>query len=51
LGEYQRSQPHYTAADGTWSVSYDQKFVGETGKHFSVSVEDKTKKASGVTGR
>jgi hypothetical protein len=54
LGEYQRPQAHYTAADDTWSVFYDQKFVdgmGEVGKHFSVSVEDKTKKTSIIAGR
>lgn len=46
LGEYQRPQADYTAADGTWSVSYDQKNADGSGKHFSVSVEDKTKKAA-----
>jgi hypothetical protein len=45
LGEYQRPQVHYTTADDKWSVSYDQKSAdGVLGKHFSVSVEDKTKK-------
>lgn len=56
LGEYQRPQANYTAAKDTWSVSYDQKYVdangmAENGKHFSVSVEDKTKKTSIVAGR
>jgi hypothetical protein len=49
LGEYQRPQAHYTATDGTWSVSYAQKYVdgtGEAGTPFSVTVEDKTKKIS-----
>lgn len=50
LGEYQRPQARYTAAGDTWSVVYDQKKdangMGETGKHFSISVEDKTKKTS-----
>jgi hypothetical protein len=45
LGEYQRPQVHYTTADDEWSISYDQKSAdGILGKHFSVSVEDKTKK-------
>ena len=49
LGEYQRPQAQYTAADDTWSVSYDQKYIdglGEIGKRFSVTVEDKSKKTS-----
>jgi hypothetical protein len=49
LGEYQRPQAHYAAADDSWSVSYDQKDAsgaGQPGKHFSVTVEDKTKKTS-----
>jgi hypothetical protein len=48
LGEYERPQVRYMTEDETWSVSYDQKGVngtGETGKHFSVTVDDKTKKA------
>ena len=54
LDEYRRPQPQYTAE--TWSVSYDSKSVdangmGGVGKHFSVSVEDKTKKASIVAGK
>jgi len=53
--EYQRSQARYNPADDSWSVSYEQKYVdangmAETGKHFSVTVGDKTKKASLVTG-
>jgi hypothetical protein len=54
LGEYQRPQAHYTAKDGTWSVSYAQKYVdgmGEVGTPFSVTVEDKTKKISIVRDR
>ncbi len=51
LHEYQRSEARYTAADDVWSVSYDQNYVDANGmagagKHFSVSVGDKTKKAS-----
>lgn len=45
-GEYQRPLADYMAEDGTWSVSYDQKNADGLGKHFSVSVEDKTKKAA-----
>jgi hypothetical protein len=54
LGEYQRPQARYTATDGTWSVSYAQKYVdgmGEVGTPFSVTVEDKTKKTSIVPNR
>lgn len=55
LGEYQRPQVQYAAADDTWAVSYDQKNdangMGDAGKHFSVSVEDRTKKTSIVAGR
>lgn len=56
VGEFQRPQAQYSAPDHTWSVSYDQESVdrngmGKTGKHFKVSVEDKTKKASVAAGR
>ena len=51
LGEYQRPQADYTAADETWSVSYNQTDADGVGKQFSVSVEDKTKKTSVVAGR
>ena len=49
LREYQRPQAHYNyvRADDTWFVSYDQIYIngmGEVGKHFMVTVEDKTKK-------
>jgi hypothetical protein len=49
LSGYQCSKVNYTVTDNTWSVWYDQKTVEgvtETGKHFSVMVEDKTKQAS-----
>jgi hypothetical protein len=54
LDEYRRPQPQYT--DETWSVSYDSKSVdangmGGVGKHFSVTVEDKTKKTSITAGK
>lgn len=51
VSAYQRSQADYTAADETWSVSYDQTNAEGAGKHLSVSVEDKTKKASIIAGR
>jgi hypothetical protein len=41
---FKRSRADYTAANETWSVSYDQTDAAVTGKHFSVTVEDKTKK-------
>ena len=49
LDEYRRTLPQYTG--DTWSVSYDSKSVdangmGGVGKHFSVSVDDKTKKTA-----
>jgi hypothetical protein len=49
LEQFQNPQTRYTAADEIWSVFYEQKSVDgvvDAGKHFSVSVEDKTKKAS-----
>ena len=49
--EYQRPQADYIAKDETWSVSYDQKYADGFGNHFSVSVEDKTKKTSFTAGR
>jgi hypothetical protein len=56
LDEYRRTLPQYT--EETWSVSYDSKSVdvdangmGGIGKHFVVSVEDKTKKASVAPGK
>ncbi len=47
LNEYQRPQTQYRPADETWSVFYGkQSGDGTAGKHFSVSVEDRTKKTS-----
>jgi hypothetical protein len=47
LNEYQRPQTQYRPADETWSVFYGkQSDDGAVGKHFTVSVEDKTKKTS-----
>ena len=49
--EYQRPQTEYTAADETWSVSYQQMYADGASKRFTVSVEDKTKKTSFAAGR
>jgi hypothetical protein len=53
LDEYQRPQVNYVPADDIWSVVYQKSIesMGEIGKHFSVNVEDKTKKTSIVTDR
>lgn len=54
LGGYQCSKVDYTVADDAWSVMYDQKptdGMADAGKHFIVSVEDKTKKTSIVAGK
>jgi hypothetical protein len=53
LDEYQRPQANYVPADDIWSVVYQKSIesMGEIGKHFSVNVEDKTKKTSIVTDR
>ncbi len=50
-GDYQRPQAHYTAENDRWSVTYDQAALdsngmARVGKHFNVTVEDKTKKIS-----
>lgn len=51
--EYQRPEPQYDPADNTWSLLYEQKSDGmvDIGNHFSVAVDDKTKKTSIVPGR
>jgi hypothetical protein len=47
LNEYQRSQAQYRLQDETWSVSYGKKSDDAiSGKHFSINVEDRTKKTS-----
>ena len=49
LDNYQRPRAEYAAANDSWSVVYDQKSgdgSSEAGKHLSVNVGDKTKKAS-----
>ena len=49
VADYPRRQVAYTTANDTWSVSYNQKPVDGAagiGKHFSVTVEDKTDKVS-----
>lgn len=52
LDDYERPRPEYNGAAGTWSLVYDRKLSDETqsGAPFSVAVDDKTKKASIVTG-
>lgn len=53
--EYERPEGQYNAADNTWSLFYDQKKsvngMANIGKHFSVTVDDKTKATSIVPGR
>lgn len=52
--EYQPPEAQYSAADDTWSLSYDEKPADgttEAGKHFAVTVDGKTKKTTIVPGR
>jgi len=54
LTEYQRLDPQYNPADEIWSLGYDQRLVdgtAETGRHFSVTVDDKTKGTVFVSGK
>lgn len=49
LGEYRPPQAKYVAEEDAWTVSYSQKgadAASGTSKHFSVSVDDKTKRTS-----
>jgi hypothetical protein len=51
--QYWRPDPRYNPADKIWSLEYDQKAhyaSGALGKHFTVTVDNKTKKAS-IPGR
>lgn len=53
LGSYQQPATEYHESDDTWSLSYDQKTAdsgSETGKHFRITVDNKTKKAAIVAG-
>ncbi|MEY2485896.1 MAG: hypothetical protein QOH39_1544 [Verrucomicrobiota bacterium] len=53
LSEYQGRQVKYAAAEDRWAVVYNQKSedgAAKPGKHFSVTVEDKTKKTAIVPG-
>ena len=43
LDEYRRPQVQYDTERETWSLSYEDK--GATGKHFSVAIDEKTRKA------
>jgi hypothetical protein len=49
VGDYQSRKTNYNSSAATWTVSYDQS-SGKSGsdgqKHFTVTVEDKTSKAS-----
>lgn len=46
LREFHRSAPQYNPAEDLWTVSFDQRSAtGTAGKHFRISVEDKTQKA------
>jgi hypothetical protein len=53
--EYQRPEPRFNTAYGTWSLGYDQKQdvsgMSETGQHFSVTIDDKTKGIVFVPGK
>lgn len=54
IADYQRRPVAYTSANDTWSVSYKQKAVDANagvGKHFSVTVEDKTDKVTITPGQ
>lgn len=45
VGEFERARPRYDVTNETWTVTYDQRLAdGTAGKHFSVKIEDKTKK-------
>jgi hypothetical protein len=49
LNEYQRPKADYSAVKDKWSIFYDQKptdGMPQMGKHFLVTIEDKTKNAS-----
>jgi hypothetical protein len=53
LAEYQRPEPQYDPVDETWSLLFDEKRMDgttEIGKHFSVAVDDKTKRTVLVSG-
>ena len=56
LRAYERPTPHYNYLhrDDTWWVSYEGKSVNgmtTVGNHFSVTIEDKTKKLWLIPGR
>lgn len=53
VGDYQNRKVNYNSSAATWTVSYDQSAgTGESNgrKHFAVTVEDKTSKASVTPG-
>ena len=51
--EYQRQELQYDPSDQAWSLVYDERSPegGESGKHLSVAVGDKTKRTALVTGK
>ena len=52
LNSYQRSGTEYHEPDDTWSLTYEKPAdtASERGKHFSVTVDNRTKKAAVVPG-
>jgi hypothetical protein len=53
LGDYLRPRADYSLSDDVWSVSYNQRGSGATekSKHFTVMVDDRTRKALVTTDR
>ena len=54
LSDYLRPDPQFDAIDNTWLLFYDRKPVAGAappGKHFTVAVDEKTKRAALVPGR
>ena len=51
--EYQRQELQYDPSDQAWSLVYDERSPdgGESGKHLSVAVGDRTKRTALVTGK
>jgi hypothetical protein len=49
---YQRSDPQFDTVDGTWLLFYDAGQMGtQAQKHFTVAVDDKTKRTAIVPSR
>ncbi|MEY2530209.1 MAG: hypothetical protein QOI96_294 [Verrucomicrobiota bacterium] len=52
--EYERTEPRYDPADQIWTINYERRLVDETlesGKRFSVTIDDKTKGIVFVPGK